>query len=218
MKRSATITKQPGAKRFKKSSGVRTILRASTIAAPTRKRVELKRFTDEVLETNSIDPSGSLVRWGGIGEGSGPTQRDGRAVQLKAFEVRGRVQSSTSGNVRVIVGMWHQASSGPPTVNDILDDEGATISRMYAPYSIRQAGGYTVLQDRVYNVTPVTWAEDSFPPNPQYIHLYGKLNTIQTYSAGSGHDTVDNELFCLVITSAISASCEIAGGVTFIDI
>lgn len=213
-------------KKAKASYSGRTIQKASTVAAPRRKRIELKRSYAGVAIAPGTLGTAPVVNWLPlIAAGDEADQRDGRSVQVKGWEVRGPCWGSTagafpgSGLVRVIVGKWKQAANGAPTVNDILYNHGSGIP-ITRSYNIEQAANYDILQDRIFNCNPqtLTPAGTGYDANTQYVHLYGKVDFQQNYSGPLMGTINDQALFIMVMSEGPDASCDLHGSVSFIDI
>ena len=209
-----------------KTTSAKAIQKASTVAAPKRKRIELKRGYAGVVTAIGSLTQAPVINWLPlIQAGQESDERDGRAIQIKGWEVRGNVWGSTAGTfpgnglIRVIVGKWKQAANGAPTANDILRDIGAGIA-LHRSYNIEQAANYEIYQDRVYNCNPQTLAPSgtAYDANTQYVHLYGKVNFEQTYAGNLQNTLADQALFIMVMAEGIDCSAELYSSVSFIDI
>lgn len=227
MKRSfASRRTGPASYKRTKTVSAKAIQKASTVAAPRRKRIELKRSYAGVAIAPGTLGTAPVVNWLPlIAAGQESDERDGRAVQIKGWEVRGAVWGSPSGSfpgsglIRVIIGKWKQAANGAPTVNDILYDHGSGIP-LHRSYNIEQAANYDILQDRTYNCNPKTLAPSgtSYDANTQYVHLYGKTDFQQNYAGNLMATLTDQALFIMVMGEGPDMSAEIHSSVTFIDI
>lgn len=226
-KRSST-SRRTGPASFKraKTTSARSIQKASTVAAPKRKRIELKRGYAGVVTAIGTLTQTPVINWLPlIQAGQESDERDGRAIQIKGWEVRGAVWGSPtgafpgSGLIRVIVGKWKQAANGTPNANDILHDLGSGIP-LHWSYNIEQAANYEILQDRVYNCNPKTLAPSgtSYDANTQYVHLYGKTNFEQTYAGNLQNTLADQALFIMVMSEGVDCTAELYSSVSFIDI
>jgi len=217
-----------GATSYKRTKTVsaKSIQKANTVAAPRRKRIELKRIAGQAAVTIATLGTAPVVNWLPlIAAGDEAFHRDGRAVQIKGWEVRGVVWGSTSGAypgaglIRVIVGKWKQAANGTPNSSDILRVTGSGIP-LHHSYNIEQAANYDILQDRVYNCNPQTRvpAGTAYDANTQYVHLYGKADFTQTYAGPATNTLSDQALFIMVMSEGPDCSCDLHASVSFIDI
>lgn len=209
-----------------KTTSAKAIQKASTVAAPKRKRIELKRGYAGVVAAIGTLTQSPVINWLPlIQAGQESDERDGRAIQVKGWEVRGAVWGSTAGTfpgnglIRVIIGKWKQAQNGTPNANDILHNLGSGIP-LHWSYNIEQAANYEILQDRVYNCNPKTLAPSgtAYDANSQYVHLYGKVNFEQTYAGNLQNTLADQALFIMVMSEGIDCSAELYSSVSFIDI
>ena len=209
-----------------KTVSAKAIQKASTVAAPKRKRIELKRGYAGVVTAITTLTQAPVINWLPlIQAGQESDERDGRAIQVKGWEVRGTVWGSTAGTfpgnglIRVIVGKWKQAQNGAPNANDILYNLGAGFP-IHHSYNIEQASNYEILQDRVYNCNPKTLAPSgtAYDANTQYVHLYGKVDFQQNYAGPLQNTIADQALFIMVMAEGIDCSAELYGSVSFIDI
>lgn len=226
MKRSGTRRTGPASYKRTKTVTAKAIQKASTVAAPKRKRIELKRSYAGVAVQAGTLGTAPVVNWLPlIAAGQESDERDGRAVQIKGWEVRGAVWGSPAGTfpgsglIRVIVGRWKQAANGAPNSNDILYDHGSGIP-MHRSYNIEQASNYDILQDRVFNCNPKTLTPSgaSYDANSQYVHLYGKVDFQQTYAGNLLGTIADQALFIMVMGEGPDMSCDLHSAVSFIDI
>lgn len=226
--RKRTYSSRTGPASYKraKTASAKSIQKASTVAAPKRKRIELKRGYAGVVSAIGTLTQAPVVNWLPlIQAGQESDERDGRAIQIKGWEVRGAVWGSPggafpgSGLIRVIVGRWKQAQNGSPSANDILRDIGSGIP-LHHSYNIEQAANYEILQDRVYNCNPKTLAPSgtSYDANTQYVHLYGKVDFEQTYAGNLQNTLADQALFIMVMSEGVDCSAELYASVSFIDI
>lgn len=221
--RKRTFASRTGPASYKRAklSTAKSIQKGSTIRAPPRRRVELKRVHDE-LAFLSVSTTGQVEELPLIGGGSESSQRDGRAVVVKGWEIRGVCAApTTSGGtiVRVIVFKWKQSNGGAPTIFDILSDNGPSAATINASYNISQASNYNILSDRVYNtgVRTVSIGGTAYEPYQQYIHAYGKADFIQTYQSNTAAQVVDQQLYVLAVCEA-PTTVLMSASVTFVDI
>lgn len=225
-KRSSSRRTGPASYKRAKTVSAKAIQKASTVAAPRRRRIELKRGYAGVVTAIGTLTQAPVISWLPlIQAGEESDEREGRAIQVKGWEVRGNVWGSTTGTfpgngiIRVIVGRWKQAANGTPNASDILHDLGSGIP-LHWSYNIEQAANYDILQDRVYNCNPKTRvpAGTAYDANTQYVHLYGKVDFTQTYAGNLQNTLADQALFIMVMSEGIDCTAELYSSVSFIDI
>lgn len=225
-KRSYSSRTGPASYKRAKTASAKSIQKASTVAAPKRKRIELKRGYAGVVTAAGTLTSAPIINWLPLIEaGQESDERDGRAIQVKGWEVRGIVWGSPagafpgSGIIRVIVGRWKQAANGAPNASDILHNLGSGIP-IHWSYNIEQAANYDILQDRTYNCNPQTLAPSgtAYDANTQYVHLYGKTDFTQTYAGNLQATIADTALFIMVMSEGNDCSAQLYSSVSFIDI
>lgn len=224
LKRSGSRLTGPASFKRAKASSASSILRGSTVPASAKKRVELKRVIANTISLNgSMSPLGQLYAFPSLAGGSASNQREGRAVNIKAYELRGTVWYNgnyAGGAIRIITFLWKQGSQGTvPIVSDILDAVGGTIPVIDAPYSVNHAAAYRILQDRVYNCSTMCESTGTgYVPHYQYVRQFGKLNITQTYYDQNDDSHQDNNIYVLVVAGHANGSCQLSGSMTYIDI
>ena len=200
MKRSGSRRTGPVSYKRSRMSSAKSIQKASTLAAPRRTRIEVKRSYAEV-PVSIVNGSGFVSPLPLIAAGDESDQRDGRAVQIKGWEVRGHASTNTSTGgalVRVIVFKWKRVGAGP-SLAQILYDNGSGLA-VHRSYNIEEAANYDILQDRMYNLGArcLSIAGTAFDPWEEPIHLYGSTSFVQTYSSPGINDVADVQLLSLI--------------------
>lgn len=168
----------------------------SKVDQPTVKRVsnvaEVKRIQN--LEVRPGTAATYYLReFAKINQGSGETERDGRAVKLLFSELNLHVDSAEA--VRVIVFKWKNGLSDP-AIADVLQDYSTAYG--VAGYNINYAGTYEVLLDKWCNGINAT------------SHAYRwviKHPCVQTYFS-TGADDVANTTFWVAVISPDNAAIE----------
>lgn len=100
----------------------------------------------------NLSESGTLIRFGLIENGTAEDERIGKLVTHLGFEYRVRLDrpiAMSSMCVRLITGIWKQALTGIPSINEILDPNGAP---MYlAPFQSENSTNMVILGDEFLN-------------------------------------------------------------------
>lgn len=102
---------------------------------------------NQVMGAGAVFSSGALVN--GIAQGSGNTQRVGRAITLKSFLMRGYTSNSDStgaytGPVRVLVVYDRQANGTPPLITDVLVGDS-----FYSVVNLNKSKRFLIIADTV---------------------------------------------------------------------
>lgn len=173
------------------------------------------------LPFTTVSNSGQIEPLPLIAAGNESDEREGRAVQIKGWEVRGLVSGNTSTGgslTRIIVFKWKRVGAAP-TLGSILYDDGGSLN-ICRSYNIEEAANYDILQDRVYNTGARTIGigGTSFDKWEEYVHLYGSSSFIQTYSAPALNTVTDQQLYCLAVSEHPSSTVFLSASVSFIDI
>lgn len=213
---SAPRTGPASYKRAKTSAAIQS---ASTLPRPKSGRVEVKRIYGGLWLGTTTTALGLISSLPYIAAGDDSSEREGRAVRVKGYEVRGWITSGTTGGlVRVVVFKWKQSSTSP-SVAAVLQQGGTGIS-LLSSYNINQSANYEVLRDKVYHVNPQTLAPGgaTLEPREQYVHLYGSIDFTQTYSSQGSTSPTDNSIHVIVCGMGVAGSTvSLQSAISFID-
>lgn len=217
-RRYASRTGPASYKRAKTSA--RGIQSASTIRAPKRTKIEVKRSYAGLVD-GVVGTSGSVFALPLVAAGSESDEREGRQIQIKGWEIRGSVLGDPfvgGALIRFVVFKWKQVLR-VPILSDILYDQGAS-NPIYRSYNIEMASNYDILRDKVYNVEPKTVnpAGTAYDSNQEYVHLYGSANFIQSYQDPTLGAVCDQAIYVIAVSSASGSGLILQSATTFVDI
>lgn len=223
MKRKSAMIISTPAKRAKTSTVSRAPYKQSTVAAPTKRRVELKRVVGTVFNSAPSN-SGTVFPFPGIEAGDGEFQRDGRSVEVRGYQCLTTytpLNVSDTEHVRFIVFLWKSLPT-LPTTSDIIDS-GPLGDTFLGTYVINTQGSYEILSDRIYNCNPMatsnstnttfaraTAAFQNKGSKKYSTNYWGSLDDIQQADGA--------QLFCLAIPRVGGGGLRTTGSITFIDI
>lgn len=223
--RRSTAFVNPRTKRVKHSTSATNIIRSSTLPLSTKRRTETKRVVTMLTnQAGTIPQSGNILPLPEVVAGNDSNEREGRAIQIKAWQVRGRVfypNTGYGGLYRIIVFLWKLPLT-VPNVGDIVED--GFVSGGPQPfngvYRIDTAAAYTILQDRIFDCnTYAAFSSSNAVPHIASVNMFGKIDVTQTYSTQFGGSVQDNKLYvCLLPNGAQNGSAILSSSMTYIDI
>lgn len=204
------------------SSGV-PAYKASTVAAKTKKRVELKRLTEEMFSGNITD-AGVVIPFPAIQAGDEDDMRDGRAVEVRAWEVMFSYIPTNLldyEKIRAVVVLWKGLPAVPTTVSDLLDT--GTWANIFGMYDIKVAQNVEIISDKIYDVNTnsvLNAATPTFARNPALVHSKGTKKFIQTYRGSLPVLTAadGSHLYLVLIPLVGGGLSSVVAATTFIDI
>lgn len=221
MKRSATTT---GTKSFAKRRRVAAprslVTNKSTIPRPLRSRVELKRIIADLQTTGTIPAAGKIFVLPRVAAGDGSDQRNGRAIQVKGYEVRSTWQNDPtqdSAPIRVIIFKWTEART-LPVPSDIID---SLLNPPYqGTYNVRHASNYTILSDQILNNDAnFNLTADTFGSKVATVNSRKNISFTQTYGDNTLSSVQDTGLYMLAVPFFGNVGLFLStAAVTFVDI
>jgi len=207
-------------KRFK--AGGTPAYKASTVAAATKKRVELKRVTDSATVT-TVTTAGSVIPFPIPEGGDGDNERDGRMIEHRAYEAIWTYIPSNLldyEKVRVLVVLW-KGLPAIPAIQDLLDV--SSWSNYFGQYNIKTAQNVEILQDKIYDVNTqggLSAATTTFCRNTQSAHIKGAKRFQQSFQTtfadltqGSG-----SALYFVIIPLVGGGASSVVMASTFVDV
>lgn len=171
--------------------------------APVR-RAEAKHKV--IAQTATFDTTGIVYIYNGIGQGTNDDERIGGLVNHREFTMRYNFRSIASGaSIRVITGIWKQALSPNPIIDDILYATGIPNGPYFtSPYNRDKQTCYEILADDVYDCnTPGTLnpAIPSFVEWSKSFQRGVKVNKSQEYYSQNGADVSNWQYFSIFVTN-----------------
>lgn len=136
------------AKRIKTASGLVRSTGQSTIFAKAPGRVELK-YDDGGSAVFSVLTAGALVLLSTIPNGTGPSERVGRAITYHDITVNYKVQPRNDtdlGGIRVLLVYDRQTNGVSPVITDIM-----TATNTLALYNANNRSRFKILYDRTHS-------------------------------------------------------------------
>lgn len=219
-KRARAASPMSTGKRFK--AGGTPAYKASTVAAATKKRVELKRVADSSTIT-TVTSAGSVIPFPVPEGGDGADQRDGRMVEHRAYQA---VWTYIPSNlldyekVRVLVVLW-KGLPGIPLVSDLLDT--SSWANFFGQYNIKTAANVEILKDTIYDVNTqggLSAASTTMCRNTQAHQVKGTKRFQQSFKTqfadlteGSG-----GALYFVIIPLVGGGASSIVMSSTFVDV
>lgn len=208
------------AKRFK-SAGT-PAYKASTVAASTKKRVELKRLTDQ-MHTGTIGTQGIVLPFPIVEAGDEDDQRDGRAIEWRAWEVMFSYIPTNLVDyekIRALVVLWKGLPAVPSTVSDLLDT--GTWSNVFGMYDIKVAENVQIISDKIYdcNTNSTINGTTTFCRNTALVHSKGTRKFLQTFRSSSPDLSLADgaHLYLILIPLVGGGLSSVVGATTFVDI
>jgi len=226
MKRRASLTQQSASQSSTISKRVRftstPAYKASTVAAGTKKRVELKRVADSTTVAN-LTTAGSVVPFPIPEAGDEEGQRDGRMVEHRAYEMVFHYVPSNLidyEKLRVLVVLWKGLPT-VPAIQDLLDT--SSWANVFGQYNIKNAANIEVLSDKIYDCNTqggLSAATTTFCRNAQLVHTKGTKRFQQSFRTTFADLTEGNgsALFAVFIPLVGGGSSSIVMASTFVDV
>lgn len=222
LKRAARRTGPASFKRRKFTSRALVVDKSTTVR-PRKARTELKRVSTDISTAGTIPQAGTIFTFPRIAAGDENDERDGRAVQIKGYELRSFWQndpSQDSAPIRIIVFKWTQART-TPVPSDIIDS-AAVNPQIMGTYNVNHASNYTILDDKVYEASANSFGNPSLTAwQTRVIPMNSAKNVSfqQTYGDNTLTSVQDNGLYCLVLPFFGNVGLWLAqAAVTFVDI
>jgi len=195
----------------------------STIAAPAKRRVEIKRVVGTIFN-NAPTNAGVVFPFPGIEAGDGEFQRDGRTVEIKGYQCLTTytpLNTADTEHVRFIVFLWKSLPT-LPTVADIIE-AGPLGDDFIGTYSINTQGSYVILSDRIYNCNPMATANSTnttFARATAAFQNKGSKSFTTNYwgSLDDIQQADGSQLFCLAIPRVGGGGLRTTGSLSFIDV
>lgn len=196
--------------------------KASTVAASTKKRVELKRVADSTTIT-TLTSSGTIVPFPVPEGGDDYQQRDGRMVQHRAYEA---IWTYIPPNlidyekVRVLVVLW-KGLPALPLVSDVLDT--SSWANYFGQYKIQTSENVQILQDKIYDVNTqggLSAATTTFCRNTQSAHIKGTKRFNQSFATSNADltEAAGSALYFVIIPLVGGGASSVVMSSTFVDI
>jgi len=226
MKRSAAGSISTPAKRAKTSTTTkvsRAPYKQSTVAAPAKKRVELKRVVGTIFNSAPTN-AGTVFPFPGIEQGDGNFQRDGRVVEVRGYQVLTSytpLNTADTEHCRFIIFLWKSLPS-LPTVSDILDG-GPLSDDFLGTYNIDTQGSYEIISDRIYSCNPMATANSAntvFARNTAAFQQKGAKKYMTSYwgTLDDIQSADGSQLFCLAVPRNGGGNLRATGALTFIEV
>jgi len=209
--------------KYTPTSYSRDAYKKSTVAAPTKKRVEVKRVVGTIFN-NSPTSSGTIFPFPGVEAGDGEFQRDGRSVEVRGYQLGCTYVPLAVSDVekfRFIVFLW-KSLPALPSVTDIIDG-GPLTDNFLGTYNIQTQGSYEIVSDVIYDCTPQATANASTPTFARHAAAFQKKGSKKyvTNYWGSLDDIQQADgaqLFCIGIPMVGGGGMRCTGALSFIDI
>lgn len=219
-KRARASAPMPSGKRIK--LGGTPAYKASTVAASTKKRVELKRLTDQMY-TGTISGNGIVLPFPVVEAGNEDDERDGRAIEWRGWEVMFSYIPTNLldyEKIRALVVLWKGLPAVPSSVSDLLDT--GTWANVFGMYDIKVAENVEIISDKIYdcNSNSTINGTTTFCRNTALVHAKGTKKFTQTFrSSAPDLNLADGAHLYLVLIPLVGGGLSsVVGATTFIDI
>jgi hypothetical protein len=196
--------------------------KASTVAAATARRVELKRVAGDDI-TATLTTVGKVIAFPIPEAGDGEMERDGRMVEHRAWQTVFHYVPTNLVDyekLRILVVLW-KGLPHVPIMSELLDT--SSWANIFGQYNIKNAANIEVLSDTVYDVNTqggLSAATTTFCRNAVLAHKNGSKRFQQSFQTTFADLTQGNgsALFLLAIPLVGGGSFSAVMSSTFVDV